>query len=285
MQSKINCMHQSALTAAFLAGLVLLTQPSKSSAQVFKTNLFDTQAEATSSVLVPSDGPVGQSFTAKTNAIGWASLFLDDANPSNGLSATLHVNLRNYTEASNGVVGGNVIASSYASMLTNGHKMSVNNGATRFVFPTNISLAVGAKYWLEIISDSGDEVRARYNHYFYSGGDVIAWGTNRGTIAPNANVSLWDMGFALGTIIKYPEFKNARVEPANTNTPNDLVFRSEAEGVVGQQFSVEISSNLVNWVPFITNTFMPLPTLIELPLTGQTGPPRQLLRLRYNNQQ
>ena len=277
-------MHLSALTAAFLAGLVLLTRPSESSAQVFKTNLFPTQAEANASVLVRAAGPVGQSFTAKTNAIGWAAFFLDDANPTNGLPATLHVNLRNYREASNGIVGGDVIASSYPSTLTNGHKMVLFYGATRFVFPTSIPLAIGVKYWLEIVSDSGDEVRARYYHYNYFGGDLIAWGTNAGIFSP-ALVSVWDMGFALGTIIKYPEFKNIRVEPANANTPNELVFRSEAEGVVGQQFSVEISSNLVNWVPFTVGTFVTLPTLIELPLPEQTGPPRQFLRLRYQNQQ
>lgn len=277
-------MHRNALTAVFLAGLAVLARPKESAAQVFKTNLFPTRASAALSVLVRANGPVGQSFTATTNSIGWAALFLEDANATNGVGAMLHVNLRNYTEASNGVVSGDVIASSRPSTLTNGHQMATIYDATRFLFPTNLPVAVGTKYWLEIVSDSGDEVRARYYHFFYSGGDVIAWGTNMGTIAPYPEQSLWDMGFAVGTVIKYPEFKNVRIEAANAGAPNELVLRGEVEGVLGQEFTLEISSDFVNWVPFTTNTFAVSPTLVELPLTAQAYPPRQFFRARYLNQ-
>src|SRR6476660_352796 len=99
-----------------LSVLLLFASAFAARAQLFFTNLNRIITTTANTLSVKTNAPAGQSFTAVTNAIGWVDFLLDDAHPSNGLPATLHVNLREYIEAGPvpAAVSGGVIASSYS---------------------------------------------------------------------------------------------------------------------------------------------------------------------------
>src|SRR4051812_3081327 len=92
-------MHWGKRAVFTFLSLGLAFAPSHTSAQVFVTNLNRITVTTPGTLSVKTNAPAGQSFTAVTNAIGWVDFLLDDANPSNALPATLHVNLREYVEA------------------------------------------------------------------------------------------------------------------------------------------------------------------------------------------
>ena len=271
-------MQQTPRAALAAVVFAILFSGGRAPAQVFITNTVRIIASAPGSLSVQSNGPTGQSFIADTNAIGWVSLLLDDSNPSNGLPATLHVNLRTYFEAQKpdpnaGAVSGALISSSYPATLTNGHRVQNISGATRFVFPTNVPLVPGTKYWWELVSDSGDDVRAHFYHFSYPDGDVIAGGTNAGG---GGGFSIWDMAYNHGIIAQYPEFKNPQLDPRQFD------FVADLEGLTDQQFVVETSTNLVTWTAQLTNTFDVSPKPIIIPGTSPSNaPPRLFYRARY----
>jgi hypothetical protein len=286
-------MHRGTRAAVIILISAVLFTGWRLPAQVFITNLHRIVVSENRSLSVKTNAPIGQSFIAVTNAIGWVEFLLDDADWTNGLPAVSHVNLRTYVEAQKtdpnpGAVSGELLCSSYPTTITNGHRTFFYTNPTRFIFPTNVSLVAGTKYWWEFVSDSGDDVFAHFYHLGFPDGDVISGGTNFG--GPS---STWDMEYNEGTIAKYPEFKAPRIEQETflTRTPNGATppmfdFLANLEGMTGQQYVVEISSNLVTWTPFRTNTFDTSPRSVGYSrATDPDTPPRLFFRARYLNPQ
>ena len=253
---------------------ILFTTTTIAEAQLFVTDINRLFGSAIP-LDVRTNGPVGQSFTAVTNSIGWVKLMVERRNPFIDAPASVHVNLRNYVEvpkpASNaGAVSGTVVASSYPVILTNGFAPQFLSDATRFIFPTNVPVVATQKYWWEFVWDSGDDVIVRYYHFLHEG-DVIAGGTNFGR-----SDSLWDIPFDAGTIQKYPEIKQLQL------MQSPFLFRFQMDGFTGQQCLVEISTNSVNWTAYRTNVFDGFSRTIDFPdIESSEAPSRLFFRLRY----
>jgi hypothetical protein len=267
-------MHRDSRT---LLLLLLFASSPASRAQLFITNLNRIGVTTANTLSVKTNAPAGQSFTAVTNAIGWVDFLLDDANPSNGLPANLHVNLREYIEAGPVLraVSGAVIASSYSVKLNNGHLTGSRTNETRFIFPTNVTLVISNRYWWELVWESGDDVRAHYYHLSFPDGDVITGGVK----SPSDPNSIWDMAFNEGTIFQYPEIKNARLLTNGDSLDLQFEFHHLPMPCV-----LDVSSNLTIWTPLLTNTIYAAPyiTIRGIGNAGTASP--QYFRGRYLDQ-
>jgi hypothetical protein len=154
------------------------------------TFIYDQQSDTNETV--PGGGSpiqqgsplIGQGFTPTLPGIDFIRLKLTDANWTNGLGATVFVNLRS------GSIGGSIIASTapvtFADAFT---------GTPNFLFSATVPLTPGTTYYFQPVVQSGDLWRALVSEFNYPGG--IAW--SQGIGLPGA-----DFWFREGIIIPEP---------------------------------------------------------------------------------
>jgi hypothetical protein len=107
----------------------------------------------------------GQSFTPSLNGIDFIRLLLLDANPSNGLGATLYVNLRTNS------ITGPILASTASVALPDSF-----DGVVNFFFTNTVPLSPGRLYYFEDVVRFGDQWRDMNGEYNYPGGMAFALG-------------------------------------------------------------------------------------------------------------
>jgi hypothetical protein len=154
------------------------------------TFIYDQQSNTNESV--PGGGSpiqqgspiIGQGFTPTLPAIDFIRLKLTDANWTNGLGATVFVNLR-----SSSIVG-SIIASTAPVTFADGF-----TGTPNFLFSATVPLTPGATYYFQPVVQSGDLWSVQVAEFNYPGG--IAW--SQGIGLPGA-----DFWFREGIIIPEP---------------------------------------------------------------------------------
>jgi hypothetical protein len=93
--------------------------------------------------LIPT--PFGQSFTPTLSSVGFIRLIFADHSPSNGLGATLFVNLRADS------LSGAILSTTPAVTLPDSFR-----GTADFFFPAPVAVTPGVKYYFEPLVQSGD---------------------------------------------------------------------------------------------------------------------------------
>jgi hypothetical protein len=126
------------------------------------------------SVIQPLSPGFGQSFTPILNGADFIRLYLLDSNPSNGLGATLSINLRTNS------ITGPILASTAPVALPDSF-----NGNVNFFYTNTVPLSPGTLYYFEPVVRSGDQWRAMNGEYNYPGGMGFALGQG------NAAADLW----------------------------------------------------------------------------------------------
>jgi hypothetical protein len=134
--------------------------------------------------VIQQNGPFGQSFTPSFTSIGFLRLKLYDNIPSNGLGATVYVNLR--TDS----ISGAVLGATAPTALTDGF-----SGVVNFFFSTAVSVTPGTIYYLEPVVQTGDLWKAVTGPYIYPGGSLIS---------QNNVISGSDMWFREGILVPEP---------------------------------------------------------------------------------
>jgi hypothetical protein len=145
-----------------------------SSAIAQGTFIYDQQSTTNESIQPFGVGAViqnvspggGQSFTASLNGVDFIRLMVLDANLSNGLGATLYVNLR--TNSITGPILGSTASVTFPDNF---------NGTANFFFTNTVFLSSGTLYYFEPVVRSGDLWRNMAGEYNYPGGTAFALGT------------------------------------------------------------------------------------------------------------
>ena len=130
--------------------------------------------------------PYGQSFTPSLSAIDFVRLNLNDPNPTNGIGATLFLNLRT------GSINGSIAASTAVVILSDGF-----SGVADFIFSNSVPLTSGQVYYFQPVVQSGDQWNALVfssDLSLYAGGTAFA----NGVASPN------DFWFREGVIVPEP---------------------------------------------------------------------------------
>src|SRR5258708_5645922 len=96
---------------------------------------------------VQEDQPMGQSFTPTLAGVGFVQLEFHDVHPTNGLGATVYVNL--LADSITGTVLGTTAPVSMPDSFT--------WGITNFFFPTTLALTPGTTYYLQPVVQSGQD--------------------------------------------------------------------------------------------------------------------------------
>jgi hypothetical protein len=117
---------------------------------------------------------LGQSFTPSLTGVDFIRVLLFDANPSNGLGATLYVNLRTNS------ITGPILATTPSVALPDNFDNVVN-----FFFTNTVPLSPGTLYYFEPVVRLGDQWKAMTGEYNYPGG--VAFGLGQ----PNSAVDFW----------------------------------------------------------------------------------------------
>lgn len=153
-----------------------------------QTYTWDQQQTATNGAFtVPTNQPLGQSFTPFVGAMNAVELRMADVNTSNGTGASFAVRIYQGT-------GGPVLATSNTVTLPNGF-----DGFPVFTLPGALPLTPGQLYSLELIYTSATEafnVGAVDNPNLYGFGTAIA----NGMILDN-----FDLYFRQGIVTPVPE--------------------------------------------------------------------------------
>ncbi len=160
------------------------------------TFVYDQQS-ATNRTLGPQaapiqeDQPMGQSFTPSMAGVGFVQFEFLDFHPTNGLGATVFVNLLADS------ISGNILGSTAPVFMPDGF----NFGITNFFFPTTITLTPGTTYYLQPVAQSGDDPWDIINGNFgYAGGTFYVGGAphpddldlwfREGVVAPEPSSAL-----------------------------------------------------------------------------------------------
>jgi hypothetical protein len=109
--------------------------------------------------------PYGQSFTPSMNGVDFIRLLLLDGNRTNGVGATLSINLRTNS------ITGPILASTASVALPDSFDDVVN-----FFFTNTVTLSPGAVYYFEPVERFGDQWKAMDGEYNYPGGTLFALG-------------------------------------------------------------------------------------------------------------
>jgi hypothetical protein len=154
------------------------------------TFLYDQQSSTNEAlpaqqigVIIQSLSPFGQSFTPSFASVGFIRVRLLDNTPSNGLGATVHVNLRSDS------ITGTILGSTAPVDVPDG-----SLGSVSFLFPEPIAVIPGTKYYFDL-AISGDLWKADATEYNYAGGEAVMLGLGR------AASDLW---FREGVIVPEP---------------------------------------------------------------------------------
>lgn len=152
--------------------------------------VYDQQS-STDETPFPGSGPViqqfssyGQSFIPSLPSIDFFKLKLSDNDPSNGLGATIYLNLRS------GSIAGPILGTTTPAILADGF-----SGVVSFFFAGTVTLAPGNGYYCEPIVQSGDLWNIDAGEYGYPNGSVFADGL------PATGSDIW---FREGVIVPEP---------------------------------------------------------------------------------
>src|SRR5258706_413949 len=177
----------------FLFSLVILTV-GISHAFAQGTLVYDQRVSSSflaGGLVIQNSSPIGQSVTPALDSVGFVQLAFYDANPGNGLGATVYVNLLS------GSTTGTVIASTDPvfmpdGFLFNGH--STQPGISTFYFATPAALTPGTTYYFQPVVQSGDLFSISiYSEYGYLGGTAYVQGVPGG-----------DLWFTEGIVVPEP---------------------------------------------------------------------------------
>ena len=136
---------------------------------------------------IQEDQPMGQSFTPSLAGVGFVQLEFHDVHPTNGLGATVYVNL--LADSITGTVLGTTAT---VPMPDN-----FFDGVTNFFFPTTIPVTPGTAYYLQPVVLSGDDLwSVIVGNFGYQGGSFYALGV------PQLNGS--DLWFREGVVTPEP---------------------------------------------------------------------------------
>ena len=118
--------------------------------------------------------PIGQSFTPSLSSVDFIGLALNDANPGNGLGATVTLDLRS------GSITGPLLATTTPVTMPDGYTGNVpaNPGSYGpiFFFPTPVTVTPGTTYYFDIDVLSGDTWIVGIGGGTYPGGHAYANG-------------------------------------------------------------------------------------------------------------
>jgi len=112
--------------------------------------------------------PTGQSFTPSLNGIGFVKFNLFDQVRNNGTGAVIYVNLRSDS------ITGPIIDSTAPVTLPDNFGMPT--GYVTFVFPSNVPLQPGVKYYLQPVVQSDDQWGIFAGTFGYDRGELYAFG-------------------------------------------------------------------------------------------------------------
>jgi hypothetical protein len=158
------------------------------------TLVFDQQSStnpdnaAGSGVIQQLATPYGQSFTPALSGIDFVMLGFYDAQPGNGLGATVFVNLRS------GSIGGPVIGYTSPISMRDGFGI-VAGGVTNLLFLSTLALVPGQVYYLQPVVQAGDLWGVNAGPYGYPAGSTFLGG------APLLGSDYW---FLEGIIVPEP---------------------------------------------------------------------------------
>jgi len=119
------------------------------------TFVYDQQsstesAPAESNARIPTDAPLGQSFTPSLTAVGFIRLDLYDVVNNNGKGAIVYVNMRADS------ITGTILGSSSPVSLPDG--FGVNGGGfTSFLFQNAVVVTPGTIYYFDIATQTGSD--------------------------------------------------------------------------------------------------------------------------------
>jgi hypothetical protein len=126
------------------------------------------------SVIQTASPGLGQSFTPSLTGVDFIRLLLLDGSPSNGVGATLSMNLRTNS------ITGPILATTASVALPDSF-----DGVVNFFFTNTVPLSPGTLYYFEPVVRFGDAWKAMNGEYNYPGGMVFALGQ------PNPAVDFW----------------------------------------------------------------------------------------------
>jgi len=134
--------------------------------------------------------PFGQSFTPTSSSVGFVRFWLYDANPNNGLGASVYVNLRGDS------ITGPIIDSTASIFLPDKFGDNGSNGYVNFFFTTPVTVTPGVTYYFQPMVQSGGDlwIAAGSISYNYPGGSSYAHGV--------ANAQ--DLWFREGIVVPEP---------------------------------------------------------------------------------
>ena len=144
----------------------------------------DTPFPGAGSIIQQGSPGFGQSFTPSLGSVGFIRLKVSDANPTNGLGATLYLNLRSDS------IGGAILGSTEPVSLPNGFA-----GTPNFFFANPVSVSPGVVYYFQPVVQTGDLWYADSYEYNYPGGI----GFHQGWGFPGS-----DMWFREGIVVPEP---------------------------------------------------------------------------------
>jgi hypothetical protein len=153
----------------FLSTLVLATAPAFGQA-VLLADQFSSMNESvfpdSGSIIQNGARPFGQSFTPSLSRVDFIRLNMNDADPGNGIGATLNLVLHSDS------MSGPVLGSTPPVVLSDG-----SSAITSFFFPATVAVTPNTTYYLEVLvqplSDSWGIISSGYG---YLGGSVFVGG-------------------------------------------------------------------------------------------------------------
>jgi hypothetical protein len=184
---------------------VWLSLPLVASAQgtfVFDQQSSDESNGGSSANIIQDAQPTGQSFTPSLNGIRFVRLNLFDETRNNGIGATIYVNLRSDS------ITGPIVDSTGPVTLPDNFGLPLNTGFVTFLFPAEVPLQPGTKYFLQPVVQAGDLWGMFGASFGYPGGDLYANGIafssdywfREGVIVPEPSAPLLVL-FAVGICV------------------------------------------------------------------------------------
>jgi len=137
---------------------------------VFDQQSSDESNPGSSGNIIQNVQPTGQSFTPSLDAVGFVRLQLFDFNRSNGIGATIYVNLRADS------ITGPIVDSTAPVTLPDNFGLPFTSGFVTFTFATTVPVQPGVKYFFQPIVQSGDQWVIAGGSFNYPGGDIYANG-------------------------------------------------------------------------------------------------------------
>ncbi len=156
------------------------------------TLVYDQQSSTYEAPLAYGSGPTiqsalpatGQSFTPALSAIDFIRLKFQDGDPTDGLGATINLNLRSTS------ITGPLLGTTASVSMPNSF-----SGAVDFFFPNTVALGAGTTYYFDLGLQSGGTWNIDVEAFSYPGGEAYS----RGSPSPGS-----DYWFREGIIVPEP---------------------------------------------------------------------------------